>query len=249
MEPNGPLPPQIYWRRRALAIGAAVVALALIVWLISAVVGGSSDSPEADAAAASSSLTPEVSFTPNPSGSNGSGGSGGGNGGSANSGSGGSGSGGSSTSTSGSSTTSPTSAVPVPAGQCADSSLAVKATADKPTFAGGEEPTFTIVITNIGSAGCNRDLAGGLQQVLVYSIDGKTRLWSNVDCYPQPAPDIRNLEPGEQAAFKVAWSATTSNPDCATSANPQRNPVGAGAYTVVGQLGALRSGAEPFNIA
>ena len=89
-----------------------------------------------------------------------------------------------------------------PAGQCADSSLAVKATADKATFAPGEEPSFTIVITNIGSATCDRDLAGGLQQVLVYSIDGKTRLWSNVDCYPQPAADVRNLAPGEQAAFK-----------------------------------------------
>lgn len=242
MEPNGPLPTQIYWRRRALAIGAAVIALVLVIWAISALVGGGEDSAETNAAAASSSLTTEVSFTPNPSGVNG---SGGGSGGGASAGD----SGGSATSTSATSTTSATSAAPVPAGQCADSSLAVKATADKPNFATGEEPTFTIVITNIGSAACDRDLAGGLQQVLVYSIDGKNRLWSNVDCYPQPASDIRNLEPGEQAAFKVAWSGTTSAPDCATSQNPQRTPVGSGAYTVVGQLGALRSGAEPFNIA
>ena len=247
MEPNGPLPPQIYWRRRALAIGAAVIALVLLIWAISALVGGGDDPAEADAAAVTSSLTSEVSFTPNPSGSNSSGGNGGG--GNGGGGTGDSGSNGSATSAAATSTTSATSAAPVPAGQCADSSLAVKATADKPTFAGGEEPTFTIVITNIGSAACDRDLAGGLQQVLVYSIDGKNRLWSNVDCYPQPAPDVRNLEPGEQAAFKVAWSATTSTPDCATSQNPQRNPVGPGAYTVVGQLGALRSGAEPFNIA
>ncbi|MCS4253166.1 hypothetical protein M2405_001442 [Rhodococcus erythropolis] len=246
LEPNGPLPPEIYWRRRALAIGAAVIALALIIWAASALFGGGSDTPEANSAATSSSLTTDVSFTPNPSGSNAPDGNGGSGGGAAG------GSGGSGTQASGSSTSassSSTTGAPVPAGQCADSSLAVKATADKATFAPGEEPSFTIVITNIGSAPCDRDLAGGLQQVLVYSIDGKTRLWSNVDCYPQPAADVRNLAPGEQAAFKVAWSATTSTPECATAQNPERNPVGAGAYTVVGQLGALRSSPEPFNIA
>jgi hypothetical protein len=248
LEPNGPLPPEIYWRRRALAIGAAVIALALIIWAASALFGGGSDTPEADSAAASSSLTTDVSFTPNPSGSNAPEG-GGGSGGGAAGGSGGSGTQASGSSSSSSSSSSSTTGAPVPAGQCADSSLAVKATADKATFAPGEEPSFTIVITNIGSAPCDRDLAGGLQQVLVYSIDGKTRLWSNVDCYPQPAADVRNLAPGEQAAFKVAWSATTSTPECATAQNPERNPVGAGAYTVVGQLGALRSSPEPFNIA
>ena len=38
LEPTGPLPPEIYWRRRALAIGAAVVVLGLIVWFIASLV-------------------------------------------------------------------------------------------------------------------------------------------------------------------------------------------------------------------
>lgn len=56
---------------------------------------------------------------------------------------------------------------------------------------------------------------------------------------PQPAADVRNLAPGEQAAFKVAWSATTSTPECATAQNPERIRWEQ-ALTVVGQLGALR---------
>ncbi|NKS73725.1 hypothetical protein GS531_15315 [Rhodococcus hoagii] len=44
LDPNGPLPPEIYWRRRALAIGAAVVVLALIVWIVLSIGGGDDDS-------------------------------------------------------------------------------------------------------------------------------------------------------------------------------------------------------------
>ena len=211
-------PPRSTGVAGALAIGAAVIALALIIWAASALFGGGSDTPEADSAAASSSLTTDVSFTPNPSGSNAPEG-GGGSGGGAAGGSGGSGTqaSGSSSSSSSSSTT----GAPVPAGQCADSSLAVKATADKATFAPGEEPSFTIVITNIGSAPCDRDLAGGLQQVLVYSIDGKTRLWSNVDCYPQPAS--RRTQSRARRASRVQGRLVGHDVD-PPSARPRRTP-------------------------
>ena len=52
------------------------------------------------------------------------------------------------------------------------------------------------------------------------------------------------LRPGDQAAFSVRWSGTTSEPGCAVP----REPVQPGAYTVVGQLGGLRSTPEPFNM-
>lgn len=239
MEPNGPLPPEIYRRRRALAIGAGLLALVLVIWALVGLFGGGDETPEADSAALSSSLTADATSSAAASSTTAAAGSA----------SGAADSSGSASGSASSTTTPSSSGAAVPAGQCADSSLAVKATADKATFGPGDEPTFTVVVTNIGSAPCDRDLAGGLQQVLVYSIDGKTRLWSNVDCYPQPTPDLRTLAPGEQAAFKVAWSGTTSTPDCATAQNPERNPVGAGAYTVIGQLGAVRSAPEPFNIA
>ena len=76
-------------------------------------------------------------------------------------------------------------------------------------------------------------------------IDGQQRLWSNSDCFPSTTADVRTLTPGQQAAFTVTWSAATSKPNC----EGERIPVTAGAYTVVAQLGALRSTPEPFNIA
>ena len=254
LEPNGPLPPEIYWRRRALAIGGAIVVLLLVVWLISSLRGG--DDSETDPAAASSSMTTPVSISPTASGSPSSGGSGGSGGGGGAAAAGDEGSGtasasGSSTSgasSSAGSTSAAASGQAVAAGQCPDQSLAIKVAADKPTYLPGEEPSFTTVITNIGTTPCQRDLGSSLQQVLVYTIDGSVRLWSNIDCFPQSAADLRTLAPGEQAQFTVKWSAKTSAPDCLTQPEPQRDPVGPGAYTVVGQLGQLRSAPEPFNL-
>jgi hypothetical protein len=41
LEPHGPLPQEIYWRRRGLALGIAVVVLGIIIAIIVAVFGGS----------------------------------------------------------------------------------------------------------------------------------------------------------------------------------------------------------------
>ncbi|ORL72381.1 hypothetical protein [Prescottella equi] len=223
LEPNGPLPPEIYWRRRALAIGAAVVVLALIVWIVLSIGGGDDDS-ESTAAAATSELTesseaPTTAQSEDPSGTSGAD---------------------SSSTTTASSTTSAN-----PSKDCADQSLALKVTPDQPQYKAGDEPGFTIAITNIGTNACERDLGSGLQQVLVYSLDGANRLWSNVDCFPSSEPEVRTLEPGGQARFTVKWSAKTSAPGCTAP----REPVAPGGYTVVGQLGSLKSNPEPFNIA
>ncbi|MDQ1203448.1 hypothetical protein [Rhodococcus sp. SORGH_AS_0303] len=232
LEPNGPLPPEIYWRRRALAIGGAVVVIGLVVWLVVSLAGGGSQDSESTAASASLAPSAATTYRPDASATGGSapaGGSGGG--------------GDAASSSSATSTSATTSSAPVAPGQCADQSLAVKASPDQPSYPAGQEPAFTVVVTNIGTSACERDLGSGLQQVLVYTLEGQ-RLWSNVDCFPTTTPDIRTLQPGEQAPFAVKWSATTSEPGCAAP----RNPVGPGGYSVVGQLGQLRSAPETFNI-
>ncbi|WP_206490722.1 hypothetical protein [Rhodococcus sp. KRD162] len=243
LEPTGPLPPEIYWRRRALAIGAAVVVLGLIVWFIASL-SGRSDDPEAAPAGvvapSTTSALPSPSSTATPGDS---GGSGGGSGGSGGSGSGGSGGG--SDSAGGGSTAATDSGAPAPviSNQCPDQSLAIKVTPDKATYRLGEEPVFTVIITNIGSTECQRDVGAGLQQALVYTLDNQ-RIWSNIDCFPNAASDLRTFKPGEQAGFTVKWSGTNSVPGC----GDERIPVGVGAYQAIAQLGELKSVPEPFNI-
>ncbi|MDH6679793.1 archaellum component FlaG (FlaF/FlaG flagellin family) [Rhodococcus sp. LBL1] len=228
LEPNGPLPPEIYWRRRAVALGVIVVVVVLVVWIIASLRGG--DSPESAAAAATSELTESSTTSPPPSDSSTESGSG----------AAASGSGSSATGTSASATSTGAATA-----QCADQSLAIKATPDQPQYKIGDEPSFTIAITNIGTSKCERDLGSAMQQALVFSLDGNKRLWSNVDCYPNADPAVQVLEPGGQARFTVKWSGKTSEPGCAAP----RNQVPPGAYTVIAQLGGLRSAPEPFNFA
>ncbi|MEC3913723.1 hypothetical protein [Nocardia sp. CDC160] len=221
LEPNGPLPPEIYWRRRAAAIGALVIALALVIWGAFALLKGGGDH-KADAKA---STTASAAATNKPAGSS---------------------SAAADASTPKPSAATSSGAAPAAAqGQCPDQSLAVKVTVGQPTYKTGEQPQFGIVITNISSAACERDMGSGLQLVQVQSLDGQRKLWSSTDCYPDGTPDMRSLAPGQQAAFTVTWSGSTSQPNCAG----ERVPVPSGPYTVVAQLGSVRSAPEPFNIA
>ncbi|WP_039775748.1 hypothetical protein [Nocardia cerradoensis] len=216
LEPNGPLPPEIYWRRRLLAIGALIVALALVIWLALMLLrsGGDDKDPKA-AAAASTSAKAAASTTADPSGSK--------------------------VPASGT-VNSTASGVPAP---CPDQSLAVKVTVGQPTYKAGDQPVITIVLTNISTAACSRDMGSGLQQVWVQSLDGQRKLWSNTDCDQGGPADVRALNGGQQAAFTLTWSGTTSQPGCAGD----RVPVPAGGYAVVAQFGSVRSAPETFNIA
>ncbi|MEV5652696.1 hypothetical protein AB0L57_30980 [Nocardia sp. NPDC052254] len=219
LEPNGPLPPEIYWRRRLLAIGALIVALALVIWLAMLLLrgGGGDKDPKAAAAASTSAAATGTSgpssAKPSPSGPPASG-------------------------------TVNSTANGTPA-QCPDQSIALKSNVGQPTYKTGEQPVFTVVITNISTAACTRDMGSGLQQVWVQSLDGQRRLWSSTDCDEGGPADVRTLNGGQQAAFTLTWSATTSQPGCAGD----RVPVPAGGYAVVAQFGSVRSAPETFNIA
>ncbi|WP_040730305.1 hypothetical protein [Nocardia tenerifensis] len=225
LEPNGPLPPEIYWRRRAMAVGALVVALALVIWLVLTVSrGGDSPGDTKPVAAGSSSTTtskaaeasttkaaaPVESSAPAP--------------------------------PSAASTASNEPAAGP--GQCPDQSLAIKISVDQPTYRVGEQPNFRIVITNISSTQCQRDMNLAQIQASVLSLDGQRRIWASSDCSPVDESNARNLKPGEQALFTVRWSGTTSQQGCVG----ERVPVPAGAYQVVAQFGSLHSSPEPFNL-
>ncbi|MGX1775591.1 hypothetical protein ACWIGW_26015 [Nocardia brasiliensis] len=222
LEPNGPLPPEIYWRRRALAIGALVVALALVIWLVLTVSrGGDSPGDSKPVAAGSSTSVPSKaadSSTPKPSGS-------------------------AESSAPPSTSAAPASNEPA-AGQCPDQSLAIKISVDQPTYRVGEQPNFRMVITNISSSQCQRDMNSAQIQASVLSLDGQRRFWTSSDCSPVDESNARNLKPGEQALFTVRWSGTTSQQGCVG----ERVPVPAGAYQVVAQFGSLHSSPEPFNL-
>jgi hypothetical protein len=230
LEPHGPLPQQIYWRRRALALGIAVVVIAVVAAVVLVVVKNTSSSgtesvekPAPTAAAAptplpganpeiKSPVMPPAQQAPAP-------------------------------------TPTPTAAVVPPpvlneGDDCPDSTLAVKGITNQPQYVVGDQPKFTMVVTNIGLVACKRDVGAAVLAAYVYGLDNN-RLWSNLDCAPSNETLVKTFQPGEQVTTEVTWTGMGSAPNCPLP----RQPIGAGTYNLVVQLGNLRSATVPFILA
>ncbi|OHV04503.1 hypothetical protein [Mycobacterium talmoniae] len=223
LEPHGPLPPQIYWRRRALALGIAVVVIGAVVAVIIAVVSSSAGAKPAAEKPASGhtppAAQPEVKTPVVPPAAN------------------------------QAPAPTPTAAVEPPpvlkeGDDCPDSTLAVKGLTNQPRYTVGEQPKFTMVVTNIGLVSCKRDVGAAVLAAYVYSLDNQ-RLWSNLDCAPSNETLVKTFAPGEQVTTAVTWTGMGSAPQCPLP----RQPIGPGTYNLVVQLGNLRSAAVPFILA
>jgi hypothetical protein len=219
LEPHGPLPPQVYWRRRGLALGISLLAIALVAGLAYAIFGGSGSAKNAAKTGTTQTPQPEdktpvvppAASSPEP-------------------------------------TPTPTSAVQPPpvlqAGDdCPDSNLAIKGVSNSPLYVIGDQPKFTMVVTNIGLVACKRDVGAAVLAAYVYSLDNK-RLWSNLDCAPSNETLVKTFNPGEQVTTEVTWTGMGSAPQCPLP----REPIGPGTYNLVVQLGNLRSAAVPFTL-
>jgi hypothetical protein len=233
LEPHGPLPPEIYWRRRGLALGIAVVVIGTVVAIVVAVMSGSAGANTSNTAATKKpaaqapqnppapGASPEVK-TPvvPPAGQN-----------------------------PDQQVETPTAAVQPPpvlkeGDDCPDSTLAVKGLTNAPQYAIGDQPKFTMVVTNIGLVACKRDVGAAVLAAYVYSLDNK-RLWSNLDCAPSNETLVKTFAPGEQVTTAVTWTGMGSAPHCPLP----RQPIGPGTYNLVVQLGNLRSATVPFILA
>ncbi|BCI55476.1 hypothetical protein NIIDNTM18_47540 [Mycolicibacterium litorale] len=231
LEPQGPLPTQIYWRRRALALGIAVVIIGIVAAIVVMVVSGGSgaetkNADQQSAAPAEAAPTPlpgenpevKTPIVPPPQQAP-------------------------------PPTPTPTAAVTPPpvlqeGDDCPDSTLAVKGITSQPEYVVGDQPKFTMVVTNIGLVACKRDVGAAVLAAYVYSLDN-TRLWSNLDCAPSNETLVKTFAPGEQVTTEVTWTGMGSAPQCPLP----RQPIGAGTYNLIVQLGNLRSSPVPFILA
>lgn len=230
LEPNGPLPQEIYRRRRMLAIGVSALVILIVAILVIVVVSNATgDSKPAENTSASEGQAPPTPLpgenpevktpvqppaqqAPPP-------------------------------------TPTPSAAVTPPpvlteGEDCPDSTLAVKGITSQPNYVVGDQPKFTMVVTNIGLVGCQRDVGAAVLAAYVYSLDNN-RLWSNLDCAPSNETLVKTFKPGEQVTTEVTWTGMGSAPNCPLP----REPIGPGTYNLVVQLGNLRSAAVPFILA
>jgi len=134
---------------------------------------------------------------------------------------------------------------PVPAsGLCPDQNISVVLYTDKPAYTEGEQPIFTIAVTNAGLSECTRDVGKAMQSVTVLNLAGDRRIWASGDCAPVAGVNNQLLKPGQQVQDTIQWSGTTSTPGCQTP----REPVVPGAYQAVAKIGEKASAPITFNI-
>jgi hypothetical protein len=240
LQPVGPLPPQVYWRRRLVLLGGIVLLLMLGLAMRS---GGSGPRQSAGGSALTSTPTPTgepsgvATITPSPGSAGGPapgpGPATGATGPSATppAGTGASGTTPASTGPSGSPGTGPSG----PLGTCPDAALTVQASTARPAYRVGETPVFKLSLRNTGSQSCVRDVGPRQQEMLLYA--GTTRIWSSNDCYPDGGTDVRTLDPGEAVSATVVWSGLSSQPGCAGA----RIRVQAGSYRLVASVGTAKS--------
>jgi hypothetical protein len=106
----------------------------------------------------------------------------------------------------------------------------------------GQRPTLRLVVTNISEQPCVRDLDPERQEIVVWSGDGKDRLWSSNDCVNGSTADLRTLVPGQPVAFAVAWAGRSSVPGCTGA----RDVVPAGSYRVMSRVDGVISAPTGF---
>lgn len=226
-EPNGPLPPTVYWRRRAGAAVVTVLAVALLAWIIGGLVGADDETPVGGTAgsrhlAAQASATQSAPPSTRPS-----------------------------TTASGTPSSSGTPAPPTtttpppgPPQPCPDDVTKVDARTEAPSYRVGQQPVLTLIVSNVGPVPCTRDVSRQLRELVVTSADGASRLWSSNDCFAPPGADVQLLQPQQSLFFSLNWAGRTSAPGCPA----ERTTVLAGSYRVVGKLGPLVGSWVPLTI-
>ncbi|MEJ2867261.1 hypothetical protein WCD74_05750 [Actinomycetospora sp. OC33-EN08] len=274
LEPVGPLPPSVYWRRRAVAAIVSVLVLALVTWVLGAAL--SADDPDEVVAAPTPAEAPpspvasRSALAVPPGGSAALGQLGAPPAAAAPSGTDpapapvlpgaepAGPSGGATPPLLGASSTdprlgraatpapaAPPSSAPAPApGPCADSALEVAARTDRSSYAAADRPLFSLVVTNTGTAPCTRDLGPARTAMAVVRSAGDG-LWGSDDCAPGGDPDVRTLAPGQEQVISLRWAGRTSLPGCPGD----RDAVPAGTYQLLTRLDGTISDPAKFTIA
>jgi hypothetical protein len=228
----GPLPPGVYWRRRALVLGVLVLVGFLVAYIWTGSTRHLPPGPLGDASMASQTPTvPATSSsatqspTPDP------------------------------TVTTSSPTEPPvdpttavggglvtTQAPQSATGPCTNQEILLTATASPVVLQIGQSATLTLTIKNISQRTCDRDI-GSIPQELQLR-HGDTVVWSSDVCSGSVLYDYNQVfTPGYEKSFPIAWNGyrneggSAQQPCLAIDANLPA----AGTYQVVARLGTLFS--------
>lgn len=219
----GPLPPAVYWRRRAVVLGALLVTLFLLVYSCSGAKPSDASntpgagqlssqpagSPSPTAAVSSTPLLTPTIGTPPP--------------------------------------TDPfpgTSESPIPpaaTGQCTDAEMSVVPVPEAATVRQGLPLKISLKIKNISNRTCTREVGATAQEL--YIQQGTTKMWSSDACDALTGSAVRTFPPGLEIEAYVPWNGRATSQGCA---NRPWAPIGT--YQVFGRLATKFSDPVPLQV-
>jgi hypothetical protein len=184
--PVGPKPPQVYWRRRLLALALVVLVLLGLALGVRALLGGDDSADVRAGGTPAGASTGEESDAPAPD------------------------PGAPADAEAAADDKDPSGEVP----ECTPEQVQVAATADATSYAPGTTATVGMTITNTGTAPCSLDAGSAALEVLV--VSGSDRIWSSDDCQSAPQSRVTTLPPGEAGmlASSVEWPLERSAAGC-----------------------------------
>lgn len=139
------------------------------------------------------------------------------------------------------SSTEPTTEETAGVGPCLAQDVRVEAVADADTYAAGEMPAFSILLTNQSSADCTIDVGTATQTFKVTS--GSDAWWNSQHCQENPASQVMTLAAGQSVSNKelVVWDRTRSAADTCADVNRPRAPGGGASYHLAVSIGGFTS--------
>jgi hypothetical protein len=222
IEPTGPLSSTVYWRRRLAAIGAGLVTLLLVIWIVGMFGSDAETAQPTNAAASASNPPPSMSESPAPASS--------------------------SSTTQPTPPPSPTETTPPPPPPgppqpCPDDVIGVVAKANKPLYTVGDQPELSMDVVNTGPVPCIRDIGRQHRELTVLTADGATVLWSSNHCLSAVGSETRVMQPKETFNYGTKWAGSTSKPGCGAHTR-----VGPGDYLLVAKLAGKASSPTVFRL-
>ncbi|WP_262282727.1 hypothetical protein [Micromonospora sp. MA102] len=229
----GPLPPAVYWRRRAVVFGAGLLFLIVLLYSCTGTDrtdtpsgnagGNAGGSPSAAAPGPTGSLLTPRSTSPSPT----PGESGGGNGTSDGGGTGtdnGGGQNGGGTNGGGTNDGGAPAAPVADDGTCADSEIQVTPVALPASAQRGTVVTLRLRVKNISERTCSRDVGADLQELYIKA--GAAKVWSSDTCGTGKGSDVQSFTPNFERSYELGWNGRDVS-RCA-------NGVAAGPYAPIG---------------
>ncbi|MFC4019793.1 hypothetical protein ACFOW4_17875 [Micromonospora sp. GCM10011542] len=191
----GPLPPTVYWRRRAVVLGAGL--LFLIVLLYSCT--GSGRSGGRPQAGTTPSATPTSAAGPSPTGSVLTPQTGGAASPPA-------GAGATDPSPETTSNVVPPAAAggPVDDGTCTNAEISVVPVAAPASVPRGGVADLSLKIKNTSNRTCSRDVGADLQELFIKS--GAEKIWSSDTCGKVKGSDVQTFTPGFVRSYQIGWN-------------------------------------------